>query len=340
KRRERQTECDGKVRGIGVACAWHGMGTSRAAPQYSAGYVVMRKDGSVDVYTGITEIGQGTATGIAQIVSEVLGVQIGRINVHAGTTEAPDTGATHSSRGSNLGSMGVYVAAIKLRWRIARYAADVLGCSALELDFRNDEIICTRNGRSVSIRDLARSALEKGYELSATGYYAFPRGEFDEEKGQGFMYVMFSYIALITEVEVDKETGVVKVKKVWPGLAAGRIINPLLAREQLEGAFIQGMGFTLTEELVINDGKIMNPSLADYLVPTTKDVEDLEFGEPVFASDFSRYGPFGAKGIGEMALIPVPASILSAIYSATGVEINRVPATPEVVYRAIRGGEV
>ncbi|MGC8568610.1 MAG: xanthine dehydrogenase family protein molybdopterin-binding subunit [Nitrososphaeria archaeon] len=340
KRRERQTESDGKVRGIGVACAWHGMGTSRAAPQYSAGYVVMRKDGSVDVYTGITEIGQGTATGIAQIVSEVLGVQIGRINVHAGTTEAPDTGATHSSRGSNLGSMGVYVAAIKLRWRIARYAADVLGCSALELDFRNDEIICTRNGRSVSIRDLARSALEKGYELSATGYYAFPRGEFDEEKGQGFMYVMFSYIALITEVEVDKETGVVKVKKVWPGLAAGRIINPLLAREQLEGAFIQGMGFTLTEELVINDGKIMNPSLADYLVPTTKDVEDLEFGEPVFASDFSRYGPFGAKGIGEMALIPVPASILSAIYSATGVEINRVPATPEVVYRAIRGGEV
>ena len=336
-RNNNKAQKEGSSRGIGIACAWHGMGTSRAAPQYSAGYVVMRKDGSVDVYSGITEIGQGTSTAIAQIVAEVLGLPIEMVSVKAGTTDAPDTGATHSSRGSNLGTMGVYVAAIKLRWRLLNYAAKVLGCDFYEIELKEGKAICRSSGKEVLVSALASKALEEGYELAATGYYSFPRGKFDEEQGRGFMYVMFSYIALATEVEVDKETGKVTVLRVLPALAAGRILNPLLAKQQLHGAFIQGMGYALTEELVISNGKIMNPTLADYLVPTSLDSLNIEFLEPIIVEDVSRYGPFGAKGIGEMALIPVPASILDAIKNATGKFIKEIPATAEKVYMALYG---
>ena len=326
-----------KKRGIGIACAWHGMGTSRASPQYSAGYLVMRKDGSVDVYSGITEIGQGTSTGIAQIVAEVLGLPLELITINAGSSEAPDTGATHSSRGSNLGTMGVYVAAIKLRWKLINYASKVLDCNFDKIELREGYAVCKESGKKVSIRDLASKALENGYELASTGYYSFPRGKFDEEEGKGFMYVMFSYIALATDVEVDEETGKVRVLKVQPAIAAGRVLNPLLAKQQINGAFVQGMGYSLTEELVIQNGKIMNPTLADYLVPTTLDVLDTEFLDPIFVEDVSRYGPFGAKGIGEMALIPVPAALLSAIRTATGKLINEIPATPERIFKVLKG---
>jgi len=148
---------------------------------------------------------------------------------------------------------------------------------------------------------------------------------------------MFSYVALATEVEVDEETGKVRVLRVQPAVAAGRILNPLLAKQQIHQAYVQGLGYALTEELVIQDGKIMNPTLADYLVPTTLDVVDTEFLDPIFVEDVSRYGPFGAKGVGEMVLIPVPPAILSAIRAATGKLINEIPATPERVFKVLKG---
>ncbi|MEM0341259.1 MAG: molybdopterin cofactor-binding domain-containing protein, partial [Desulfurococcus sp.] len=157
---------------------------------------------------------------------------------------------------------------------------------------------------------------------------------FDDTVGQGFAYPAYSYIVVVSEVEVDTLTGVVRVTRVYPGLAAGRIINPQQVEGQIEGAVAQGVGYALMEKLVFNDnGEVLNTNLTDYVIPTIKDVP--EIAEPVYVEDLFKYGPFGAKGVGEMALIPMPASIANAVSHALGVNVTRTPLTPEEVLRLI-----
>lgn len=132
---------------------------------------------------------------------------------------------------------------------------------------------------------------------------------------------------LITEVEVDTWTGEVKVLRVYPGLAAGKIINPQQVEGQIEGAIAQAVGYTLMEYLYFNEkGWVVNTNFTDYVVPTAKDMPEIE--KPVYVEDRFKHGAFGAKGVGEMALIPGPASIANAIAHALGVNITSTPLTP------------
>lgn len=316
-------------RGIGVAVAWHGISTSRAVPDWSNAYVKIELDGSVVVYTGIVEMGQGSPTSShVQIVSEILGVPLDMIKVVYATTDAPDTGATHASRGTGIGGLGVEVAALKLRSRLASLASRILGTSPQDIEFR-DGIVYSRSdpSRSISWVTLIREAYARGVETSATGYYFIPKGRFNEEIGQGFAYPAYSYIVLVTEVEVDTWSGQVRVLKVYPGIASGRIINPQQVEGQIEGAFIQALGYTLMEYLYFNDnGEVLNTNLMDYVIPVAKDIP--EFEKPVYIEDLFRHGALGAKGVGEMALIPGPASIANAISHALGVNITSTPLTP------------
>ncbi|MGC8983330.1 MAG: xanthine dehydrogenase family protein molybdopterin-binding subunit [Desulfurococcaceae archaeon] len=316
-------------RGIGVAVAWHGISTSRAVPDWSNAYVKVELDGSVTVYTGIVEMGQGSPTSShVQIVSEVLGVPPELVKVVFATTEAPDTGATHASRGTGIGGLGVLVAASKLRERLARLAAQLLGVDPGEVVFRDGRVYWSRDpSRGLSWKELVREAYARGVETSATGYYFIPKGRFDDTVGQGFAYPAYSYIVLITEVEVDTWTGRVRVLKVYPGLAAGRIINPQQVEGQIEGAFAQAIGYTLMERLYFDEhGRIVNTNLADYVVPTAMDMP--EFEKPVYVEDVFRHGALGAKGVGEMAVIPGPASIANAVAHALRVNITSTPLTP------------
>ena len=189
--------------------------------------------------------------------------------------------------------------------------------------------------RSITWEELIKHAYSRGVDLSATGYFFLPKGKFDDTVGQGQAYPAFSYVAMIAEVEVDTETGKVRVLKVWPALAAGRIINPQQVEGQIEGAAVQGMGYVLMEQLVFDDkGRLLNPDLTDYVVPTALDVP--EIAKPVYVEDLFKYGPFGAKGVGEMALIPAPAAIANAVSHALGVRITKLPITPEAVYFEVK----
>lgn len=316
-------------RGIGVAVAWHGISTSRAVPDWSNAYVKIEIDGSITVYTGIVEMGQGSPTSShVQIVSEILGVPLDMVKIVYATTDAPDTGATHASRGTGIGGLGIKVAALKLRERLASLAGRILGVNPEDIEFRDGKVYSrSEPGRSISWTTLVREAYARGIETSATGYYFIPKGRFDEEIGQGFAYPAYSYIVLITEVEVDTWTGLVRVLKVYPGLASGRIINPLQVEGQVEGAFIQALGYTLMEKLYFNEnGEILNTNLADYVIPVAKDIP--EFEKPIYVEDIFRHGAFGAKGVGEMALIPGPASIANAVSHALVVNITSTPLTP------------
>ncbi|WP_434731240.1 xanthine dehydrogenase family protein molybdopterin-binding subunit [Thermogladius sp. KZ2Tp1] len=319
-------------RGIGVGVAWHGISTSRGVPDWSNAVVKVEKDGSVTVYTGIVEMGQGSPTSShVQIVSEILGVPPENVRVVFGTTEAPDTGATHASRGTGIGGIGVEVAAGKIRERLARLAGDILGVEPDKLVFRDGRVYPRDNPEKyVRWVDLVREAYAKGVELSATGYFFLPKGRFDDTVGQGFAYPAFSYIVVVSEVEVDTETGVVRVLRVWPALASGRIISPVQVEGQVEGAVVQGIGYTLYEQLVFDEkGSILNADFTDYVLPTVMEVPEVE--KPVYVEDVYKYGAMGAKGVGEMALIPIPASIANAVSHALGVNVTRLPITPEYV---------
>jgi len=141
-------------------------------------------------------------------------------------------------------------------------------------------------------------------------------------------------MALVTEVEVDLDTGITKVVKAWPAIAAGKIINPELAKGQIYGGLVQGIGYTLMEEVKLENGRILNPNFIDYLIPTIMDIPDV--ADPIFVEDVFPFGAFGAKGVGEMCLIPTPASISNAIRHATGVKVNELPFTPEKMYFALK----
>jgi len=338
KRRSYGRVVEGKALGIGAACIWHGISTSRGVPDWSSGYIVIRKDGSIDAYTGIVEIGQGTSTAIAQVVAEALGVNVDTVTVHTGTSDAPDTGATHASRGSSVGTVGMLVAASKLRKRLERAAAKMLGCPVDEVRIQRGYAFDSRyTEKRISWSDLINECYSTGVETSTTGYFFVPKGKFDEEKGSGFAYPAFSYMTVIIEVEVDMETGAVAVKKVWPGIAAGRVINPGLVEAQVHGAVAQGLGYALMEEVVTKDGKVLNTNFTDYLIPTVRDMPEVE--QLICVEDLFKHGPFGAKGVGEMALIPMAAAIANAVGHAIGKRPREIPLTPEHVHALIHGDE-
>jgi len=323
-------------RGIGVACGWHGISTSRGVPDWSNAIVKVNRDGGVEVYTGITEIGQGSpTTSHIQIVSEIFGLPPEQISIHFGTTDAPDTGATHASRGTSIGAIGILLAAAKIREKLENLASKILQCKPEELKFKNGIIYSEKNPeKSIKWRQLVEKAYEVGIELSSTGYFYLPKGTFNHEVGQGYAYPAYSYIVNIAEVEVDIETGIVKVLRIWPAIASGRIINPKAVEGQIEGAIVQGLGLTLMEKLEFDDrGAILNANLMDYVVPTALEIPKIE--KPIFIEDLFKYGPFGAKGVGEMALIPTPAAIVNAVTHAIGKRIYELPLTPEKVYFTI-----
>lgn len=337
KRRRYPIVENGRVRGLGCAIIWHGISTSRGVPDWSNAYVNVAKDGTVTVYTGITEIGQGTSTGHAQIAAEALGVPLEYVRVIPGTTEAPDTGATHASRGLSQGGNGILVAATKIRDRIKRAVAKHFKCTEAEVRIENG-IVYVKGEQKMNWREAVILAYNMGEDMAATGHFFLPKGKFDEEKGQGFAYLGYSFMALITEVEVDTETGLVKVLRAWPAIAAGKIVNPELVKGQIYGALAQGLGYMLMEEVKLEDGRIINPNFTDYLIPTVKDMP--EIADPIFVEDLFPYGPFGAKGVGEMCLIPTPAAIGNAIRHATGIKPKEIPFTPEKLYFALKGVKV
>jgi len=323
-------------RGIGVAVGWHGISTSRAVPDWSNAYVKVELDGSVIIYTGVVEMGQGSpVSSHVQIVSEVLGIPLEFIKVIQGLTEAPDTGATHASRGTGIGGIGVLVAVTKIRERLTQLASRILGVDSSELEFKNGRIYWEKKPEvGLSWRELVREAYARGVELSATGYFFLPKGKFDDTVGQGFAYPAYSYIVLISEVEVDTWTGNIRVLRVYPGLAAGKIINPKQVEGQIEGAIIQAIGYTLMEKLYFDDkGNIVNANFTDYVIPTAKDMPEIY--KPILVEDKYKYGAFGAKGVGEMAMIPGPASIANAVAFALGVNITSTPLTPWKVLELI-----
>jgi aldehyde oxidoreductase len=312
-------------RGIGVAGMWYGCGNT-SLPNPSTIRIGLKADGRIALHQGAIDIGQGSNTIITQICADALGAPIDRFDLVSGDTSlTPDCGKTSASRQTFVSGQAAHMAGRQLRRAITKLAGC---CHCASITF-GAEFITVSEGReqhTIHLRDLARD--EHGYVLTREATFDPPTSVLDEN-GQGIPYAVYGFGAHLAEVAVDMDLGSVRVLKITAAHDVGRAINPTLIEGQIEGGVAQGLGHALMEEFFPGKGE----NLHDYLIPSAGDVPPVE---AILIEDPSPLGPFGAKGIGEQAVIPTAPAILNAIHDATGVRIRRVPATPDRVRAAIR----
>lgn len=312
-------------RGAGVAGMWYGCGNT-ALPNPSTMRIGLRPDGRIALHQGAVDIGQGSNTVIPQIAAEALGAPLSQIDlVSADTDLSPDCGKTSASRQTFVTGRATAAAARTLRAKILRHAnAD----DAAQLHFGEGivEVVEGDARRTLALHGMRRDAF--GYVLMAEETFDPPTTPLDAN-GQGDPYAIYGFGAHMAEVEIDVDLGTVKVLKVVAAHDVGRAINPTLLEGQIEGGVAQGLGLALMEEFHPGRGE----NLHDYLVPTVGDVPPVE---SILIEKPASVGPFGAKGVGEQALIPTAPAIFNAIRHATGVVVARAPATPDRLRAALK----
>jgi nicotinate dehydrogenase medium molybdopterin subunit len=323
-------------RGRGIGCMWYPIGFTVAANP-SAACVKVNEDGTATLLTGTVETGQGALTVLAQIAAEELGIATDDVHVVSGDTDATpmDTGAI-ASRTTYVTGNAVRLAAAQAKAVLFDVAAGMLGVVAGELEARDRKIqVKAYPLRGLAIADVARQAqLVAGRPAIGSASWNPPTVPLDPETSQGKPFSTYVYATQIAEVEVDDETGEVEVLRIAAAHDCGTPINPMLVEGQVEGGIAMGLGFALQEEILFDDaGRQLNPSLTNYIVPTSLDMPQIEVD---LVESYDPTGPFGAKGVGEPTSVPTAAAILNAICDAVGVRLTSLPATAERVLAAIR----
>jgi aldehyde oxidoreductase len=311
-------------RGVGVAGMWYGCGNT-SLPNPSTIRIGLKRDGRIALHQGAVDIGQGSNTIITQICADAVGAPITQFDLISGDTAiTPDCGKTSASRQTFVTGKAAHMAGIKLREEILKMAG---ACKCGQIQFGSDGLAVIENGNN-KVLDLSQRPLDThGYVITCEATFDPPITPLDEN-GQGIPYAVYGFGAHLAEIEVDAELGTVRVLKVTAAHDVGRAINPTLIEGQIEGGVAQGLGMALMEEFIPGKGE----NLHDYLIPTVGDVPPIE---SILIEDPSSIGPFGAKGIGEQAVIPTAPAILNAIHDAIGVRIHKIPATPDRVRAAI-----
>jgi aldehyde oxidoreductase len=317
---------DGALRrGVGVAGMFYGCGNT-SLPNPSTIRFGLKPDGRLSLHQGAVDIGQGSNTVITQIAADAAGLPMALIDLVPPDTDlTPDCGKTSASRQTFVTGKAAEHAGHSLRRLLLRLANAGDG-ARLDLAPGRLSVIADGVVREVDLGMLPRDA--HGYVLCAEETFDPPTSPLDAD-GQGKPYAVYGYGAHLAEVEVDTRLGTVKVTRIVAAHDVGRAFNPILVEGQIEGGVAQGIGMALMEEFTPGRGE----NLHDYLIPTIGDVPPIE---SILVECASSAGPFGAKGIGEQALIPTAPAILNAIHHACGARITRTPATPDRVLAAIR----
>jgi CO/xanthine dehydrogenase Mo-binding subunit len=311
-------------RGVGVAGMWYGCGNT-SLPNPSTIRIGLKPDGRIALHQGAVDIGQGSNTIVTQICADALGAPIDRFDLVSGDTAiTPDCGKTSASRQTFVTGKAAQMAGAELRHAILQLAEATDDATVMFAD----EQITVRAGEKLCVIRLGDRPLDAhGYVLTREATFDPPTSPLDEN-GQGEPYAVFGFGAHLAEIAVDTDLGTVRVLKITAAHDVGRAINPTLIEGQIEGGAAQGLGHALMEEFFPGKGE----NLHDYLIPTAGDMPPVE---SILIEDPSPIGPFGAKGIGEQAVIPTAPAILNAIHDATGVRIGRIPATPDRIRAAI-----
>lgn len=313
------------LKGVGVALGTHNTGVKPFVNELSSAFVKVNEDGSVNVLTGVIDLGQGIDTVLAQIVAEVLGVSVEDVTVvNPGDTDTtPYDMGTHSSRQTYLGGMAVKMAAEEAKSQLLNEAAKRLEARVEDLEIRHREIF-VKGSRSISLADVAVGLIHGQITHQVMG-----RGSFSPVTNAPPFEVHFA------EVEVDTETGAVRVTKFVAAHDLGKAINPLICEGQVQGGVHMGIGYTFWEGIQIDakTGQYLNLNLTDYKVTSPVDMPPVDV---ILVESDEPTGPYGAKGLGEPAMVPTAPAIANAIYDAIGIRFRQLPITRERILEAIR----
>lgn len=320
--------------GIGFACSYRGCSLGAEGTDATSAIVSVQADGSIYVLAGLNENGQGLRTTFCQIAAEILGVKFENVLfLEPQTASVPDGGPTVASRGTLTGGNAVIDAAQKIKNAIFKVIKDDLKASETsETEWSNGMISLKEplpGIYPISFEKAVERSFRAGVNLSAYGWFKAPDVSWHEETGQGNAYFTYVYACQVAEIKVDTSTGKLEVLKVTAAHDVGKVINKLGIEGQVYGGIAQGIGYAILEDFNIQKGIVKSPNLDEYLLPTIKDIPVIE---AILVENEDKYGPFGAKSIGEPTLELASAAINNAVKFATGKNFYQIPLTLERVF--------
>ena len=330
----------GSFTGVGMASMVYTAGASKAfGKNFSTAFIKFEPDGSFTLFMGASDIGQGSNTVLAQIAAEELGVGLDRIRrLETDTAITPPCQGTYGSRVTMTGGNAVYRAARKVRRKILEVASEKLEARIDDLELENGKVFVKDNAdKFINLAEIANiTFFDKEEPINCTGYYNGPFNpgkDFDPVSWKGLPAPGLAFANQAAEVKVDPDTGEVDVLKIVAAHDVGKSINPMSCEGQVEGGVAQGIGYALSEEIKVENGKVMNPNFTDYKYMTSMDIPDIE---TILVETDELHGPYGAKGIGEAVSIPTAPALANAIYNATGHRFRELPITPEKILIALK----
>ncbi|MCK9382665.1 MAG: xanthine dehydrogenase family protein molybdopterin-binding subunit [Sulfuritalea sp.] len=325
-------------RGVGMASMLHVGGGAKIYPSDGCGTILKMDDfANVTLITGASEIGQGSETVLSQLVCEELGLPMSAITVvNNDTAITPWDVGVHASRTTFIAGNSAIGAAKKAKTKILAVAAKKYDCAESDLDLRGGFVIKAGSGEVVvELSKLLRNLhFQDKAELVMTTFYYEPPSVHQDKGFKGDVSAAYAWGTQVVEVEVDTDTGTVRMTKVTGAHDVGRVLNRLGIEGQIEGGVVMGQGYALTEDLMIENGVMKNPNFRDYKLVTAPEIPEMDIS---FIESMDGEGPQGAKGVGEAPSICIAAATANAIANATGVRMFELPFTPERVYRTLHG---
>ena len=335
--RERLHSAPGKRSALGVACTAHISGL------LATGAIVrMLEDGSIVLNTGAVDIGQGSNTVLTQMCADALKVPAERVSIASPDTDgSPYNWGTTASRITYTTGRSVVGAAAEVERQLKAHAGQMLECAVEDLELIPGGAVAIKGvpDRNVSFFAIsARAHWAADGPIVGSHTWVFDQKTVDPKRtaviGLPFPQIgVFSFNAVVVETQTDEVTGQVTVQRAWTAADVGRAINPMLVEGQLEGGFVQGLGFALIEEMVWDGPRLANPTLMDYKIPTI--VEAPHELNAIIVESHEPSGPFGAKSVGEIGINAVAAAIANSVSTAIGRRIRRLPLTPERVLQSL-----
>jgi CO/xanthine dehydrogenase Mo-binding subunit len=335
KNRSYETPAPHLKRGYGVSIVCFGLGYGDGFPDASRAKCKLTEDGIVEIYSGGCDVGQGLINMVAQITAEEVGVPLEKVRpILADTALTPESGSSSATRQTYFTGSAVHLAAAELKKQLQDIAAAHLEELVYEIKIENGVAYNVfRPEKRMTLKEIAREGKRRGYSLEAMGIYKPPTMPEDTQTGQSMRaFVTYLFGSHACQLLVDTETGEVKIERYIACHDVGKAINPDQVIGQIQGGVTMGIGMALMEEVVMKNGKIMNPGFTDYILPTIRDVPEIEC---IVLENPDPGGPFGARGVGEPPLIGTGPAILSAISDAIGKPIRELPATPERIWRVL-----
>ena len=325
-----------RKRGRGMAACWYGIARTATVDRAGA-WAEIDDGGTAKILTGVTEIGEGIFTVLAQIAAEEIGIRPQDVTIGDNdTARSPEAAHAGATRQTYMIGNAVAIASREARGRLVDVIAKHWDVDPDTVETAAGEIFVPGSNHRMPMKDAVACAKSRGVVPVGSGSFGTDTTGLDPVDGSGRPWQAYVFGCQVAEVEVDTLTGEVQVLGIWAAHDVGRAVNPRGVEGQIEGGIVQALGQGLMEDYKLENGHTTTSGFAKYILPTSLDVPHVT---SIILEDPDPIGPLGVKGIGEPAMIPTIPAIMNAIYDAVGVRITSLPATPEKVLEAIKNAE-